>query len=98
MPQVSTRGAALCERASEAVNIGAVVRLQDLIEESEWEVTIVDTFSADPESGRISNECPIGEALIGRQAGEMIEVEVPAGVERYKVVSVQFPSNGGKPL
>jgi transcription elongation factor GreA len=98
MPQVSTRSAALCERDSEAVNIGATIRLQDLTEEIEWEVTIVDTFSADPETGRISNECPIGEALVGRQAGDVIEVQVPAGVGRYKVVSVHFLSNGGKPL
>lgn len=71
-----------------SVVTGSIVRLQIQGEAAEWEVMIVDTEEADPESDRISNECPIGEALIGRKAGDVVSVEVPSGKVHYRVLAV----------
>jgi transcription elongation factor GreA len=50
--------------------------------------TIVGSAEAKPAEGRISNESPVGRALIGKRVGENVEVMVPAGVQRFKVTSI----------
>jgi transcription elongation factor GreA len=50
--------------------------------------TIVGAQEADPLEGKISNESPLGEALMGRETGENVEVTVPAGVQVYRIISV----------
>ena len=74
------------------IDAGAVVRLREARTKDEWQVALVATHEADPETDRISTECPIGEALLGRRAGETVEVEVPAGVLRYRILSVSWPN------
>lgn len=70
---------------------GSVVRLKDPNGTEEWEVMIVSTHQADPDADHISDECPVGEALLGRRAGDIIRVEVPLGIVHYRVVSVEPP-------
>ncbi|HEU4753424.1 MAG TPA: GreA/GreB family elongation factor, partial [Armatimonadota bacterium] len=77
-----------------AIATGSVVRLLVLDDADEWEVTIVDTEQADPDASRISNECPIGEALLGRRPGDVVAVAVPSGVVQYRVLSVGEPGDG----
>lgn len=72
----------------ERIATGSLVRLRELGEGGEWEVTIVSSGPADPEADCISDVCPIGEALLGRRAGDVVLVEVPLGTVRYRVVSV----------
>lgn len=72
----------------EVIATGSSVRLQGFSEADEWEVLIVSSAEADPEADRISNECPIGEALLGRRPGDTIFVEVPSGTVQYRVISV----------
>ena len=72
----------------EVIATGSSVRLQGFSEVEEWEVLIVSSAEADPEADRISNECPIGEALLGRRPGDTILVEVPSGTVQYRVISV----------
>jgi len=72
----------------DTVNLGSKVKLYD--EEFAEEVTylLVGSAEADPMEGRISNESPLGEALLGRKAGEVVTVEAPAGLVKYKVLEI----------
>ena len=51
--------------------------------------TIVGSVEAAPEAGRISNESPVGRALLGRKKGEAVTVSVPAGDSTYTIVSIR---------
>ena len=77
------------ETPADTVGIGSVVTLQDLEGSEESEVTLVGSYEADPENDRISNECPIGEALLNRKIGETVEVTIPSGKARYKILSIR---------
>lgn len=70
-----------------AVNIGCTVVLEDA--QKELKYRIVGSTEADPAKGYISNESPIGKALLGKKTGEMVEVTVPAGAKTYKVKKIQ---------
>ncbi len=70
------------------VTIGSLVRVRDLGTGEETEYWIVGSAEADPLQARISNESPVGRALLGRRPGEVVEVQVPAGVLRLQVVSL----------
>ena len=61
------------------VSLGSKVDFVDQDGEA-YSYEIVGTTEADVESGRISNECPIGNALLGRKAGETVNVKVPNGI------------------
>jgi transcription elongation factor GreA len=50
--------------------------------------TIVGSAEAKPAEGRISNESPVGRALIGKKVGDNVEVMVPAGIQRFKITSI----------
>ncbi len=70
------------------VHVGSVVKVYD--EEFDEEVTyyIVGTSEVSVFENRISNECPVGEALMGRSAGDEVEVETAAGINKYRIISV----------
>ena len=70
------------------VGIGKKVLVLDVEENEELELTIVGTTEADPKQNKISNESPIGAALIGTKKGQEIEVEAPAGVMKFKVLKI----------
>lgn len=69
------------------VALGSQVRVRD--DEGYEEMwTIVGSAEADPRNGRISNESPVGQALIGRQPGEAVEVQTPAGLTRLEILEI----------
>lgn len=70
------------------VGIGSKVTIE-INAKSKKEVTIVGNYEADPLSGKISSNSPIGKALLGRKTGDKIEVEVPAGKNFYKILKIQ---------
>ncbi len=70
------------------VAVGSRVRLRDAASGEEVEYDIVGALEADPAEQRISNQSPLGEALIGHSAGESIEVQTPAGPSSYVILSV----------
>ncbi|MBM3471097.1 MAG: transcription elongation factor GreA [Armatimonadetes bacterium] len=74
--------------AGDAVSVGATVRLKDLATGAELRYTIVGSPEADPLLDLISNESPVGEALIGRKKGETVQIRVPAGEIRYKILEI----------
>ena len=72
----------------DTVGIGSTVTLQTSDGNRET-YTIVGSVEANAIEGKISNESPVGQALLGKRMGQEIEVEVPAGKQRLKVVKVQ---------
>lgn len=74
--------------SGDVVSVGATVRLKDLATGGETRYTIVGSPEADPLLDLISNESPVGQALIGRKKGETVKVQVPAGEIRYKILEI----------
>ncbi|MCI8281560.1 MAG: transcription elongation factor GreA [Lachnospiraceae bacterium] len=71
------------------INIGCKVRIYDCEFEEELEYKIVGSTEANSLQGKISNESPVGKALIGAKVGETVKVETQAGVLEYKVLEIQ---------
>lgn len=69
-------------------HIGSKVRILDLEENEEYEYTIVGSDEADLDIGRISNESPVGRALIGIKEGEIAIVEAPFGEYQVRLLAV----------
>ncbi|MDR7523174.1 MAG: transcription elongation factor GreA [Armatimonadota bacterium] len=74
--------------ASDVVAVGSTVRLRDLAGGGEISLTIVGSAEADPLRDRISNESPVGQALIGRKQGETVTVRVPDGILKYTILEI----------
>lgn len=70
------------------VQIGNTVKVLDMEFDEEVEYTIVGTTEADITQNKISNESPIGSALLGAKKNEIVEVQVPVGISKYKVLSI----------
>ncbi|MBH7209552.1 transcription elongation factor GreA [Clostridioides difficile] len=71
------------------VTIGSIVKVKDLEFDEELEYTIVGSTEADPYDGKISNESPVGKALLGRAAKEVVEVQVPDGVAKFEILEIR---------
>ena len=74
--------------SNEHVHVGSSVRLQNLRTDSEVTYKIVGSNEANPSDGKISDESPVGAALIGHSVGDAVEVEVPVGVIGFKVLEI----------
>ena len=74
-----------------AVNVGLQVTVKDIERKRDATYRIVGSAEADPSAGRLSNESPVGRALMGRKKGETVEVSVPAGVLKLKIVNISRP-------
>ena len=70
------------------VQVGNTVKVLDMEFDEEVEYTIVGTTEADITQNKISNESPIGSALLGEKKNQIVEVQVPAGVSKYKILSI----------
>ena len=71
------------------INVGCTVKVYDEEFEEELEFKIVGSSEANSLQGKISNESPVGKALIGRSIGDVVEVETQAGVISYKVLAIE---------
>ena len=71
------------------VFVGAVVWILDIEENDEYDVTIVGTNESDSLSNKISNESPLGAALMNAEVGEIVTVSAPAGEFQYKVLDIK---------
>src|SRR5690606_22836999 len=76
------------EIATDVVGIGTRVRVKDLEYDEEYEYTIVGSAEADPSQYKISNESPVGRALLGQKVGSVVEVNVPAGIVRLEILEI----------
>ncbi len=70
------------------ISIGCLVRVLDVEYDEEEEYKLVGSSEASSLQNKISNESPFGKALIGAKVGDIVEVEAPAGVIKYKVLSI----------
>ena len=70
------------------VSIGCSVKILDCEFDEELEYKIVGSTEANSLKGKISNESPVGKALLGKQVGDTVIVETPAGEVSYKVLSI----------
>ncbi|MGI6450647.1 MAG: transcription elongation factor GreA [Desulfitobacteriia bacterium] len=73
----------------DVVAIGCTIVLQDIEFGDQEEYTIVGSAEADPAVNKISNESPVGKAVLGQQKGSTVEVNVPAGILRYKILDIR---------
>lgn len=71
------------------VNLGSVVTIRDLEFDEDDKYEIVGSQEADPANGKVSDESPLGRALMGKLAGDSVEVEAPAGVIRYRIIAIE---------
>ena len=71
------------------VTVGSIVKLHDFDFDEEIEYSIVGSAEADPFEGKISNESPVGSALLGARVGEVVEVQVPDGTNKFKVLDIR---------
>lgn len=74
---------------TDLVSIGSTVLLKDIEFDEQVEYTIVGSAEADPASNKISNESPVGRALLGKTSGSMVEVAVPAGTIRFQILDIK---------
>lgn len=72
----------------DVVNIGSVVKVKEVGTTNEETYSIVGSAETDPLEGKISNESPVGRALLGKKVGEIADVEIPDGVLKFEVVSI----------
>ena len=70
------------------INIGCTVLVYDIEFEEEIEFKIVGSTEANSLEGKISNESPVGKALIGKSVNDVVEVETQAGIVEYKVLKI----------
>ncbi|MFL0195160.1 transcription elongation factor GreA [Clostridium sp. WILCCON 0269] len=73
----------------DVVGIGSIVKVKDYDLEEEVEYLIVGSAEADPINNKISNESPVGKGLVGKKPGDIIEIQVPDGVSKYKILNIR---------
>lgn len=71
------------------VAVGSTVRVKDLSAGDEITYMIVGSAEADPDQDKISNESPVGRALLGKRKGDTVEVTAPAGKIRYSILQIK---------
>ena len=71
------------------INVGCAVKVYDITFDEEMEFKIVGSTEANSLEGKISNESPVGKALIGAHTNDIVEVEMPSGIMKYKVLEIQ---------
>lgn len=73
---------------TDTINVGAKVRLYDIEFDETCEYKIVGSNEANPDIGKISDESPVGAALLGHKVGDRVEIETPGGTIAYDVVEI----------
>ncbi|SHE43248.1 transcription elongation factor GreA [Clostridium fallax] len=77
------------EISTDTVSIGTTVKVKDYEFDEEVEYTLVGSAEADPMNDKISNESPVGEALIGKKVGDVVEVNAPQGIIKLEILEIK---------
>ena len=77
------------EISTDKVSVGTTVKVQDVDTGDTYEYAIVGAEEADPYEDKISNESPVGAALMGSTVGAVLDIEVPMGTLKYKVLEIK---------
>ncbi len=88
LEQLVATAKTISKTPTDVVSLGSITRLRTS-EDREHCYTIVGAFEAKPSSGLISNESPVGRALLGHKVGDMVIVSTPGGVKEYTIVSIE---------
>jgi transcription elongation factor GreA len=75
--------------AKDVVSIGSMVRLRDLEANKTFEYRIVGSAEANPAENKLSNESPVGKAILGRKKGEVVQVAAPRGALKFKILEIK---------
>ena len=75
--------------STETVGVGTKVRLREAKSDEDIEYTIVGSVEADPASHKLSNESPVGMAIMGHKPGDKVKVNVPRGTKTFTVVAIE---------
>ncbi|MDD5692460.1 MAG: transcription elongation factor GreA [Candidatus Omnitrophica bacterium] len=70
------------------VLIGATVKLKDMDTDEELEYTLVSELESDYAQGKISVTSPVGSGLLGHKENEVVEIKIPAGILKYKIIRI----------
>jgi transcription elongation factor GreA len=73
----------------DVVSIGSTVRLRDLDANKTFEYRIVGSAEANPAENKLSNESPVGKAILGRKKGEVVQVAAPRGALKFKILEIK---------
>ena len=76
------------DKSKDKIKMESVVKLHDVEYDEDIEYTIVGSSEADSLNNKISNESPLGPALIGKKVGDTVKIEAPVGEIEYKIISV----------
>jgi len=76
------------EVSTDDVRIGVTVKIKDVDFDEEFSYTMVGDAEADFDSGKISLASPVGKGLLGHKIGDIVEIQVPARVLHYKIISI----------
>jgi transcription elongation factor GreA len=71
------------------VSVGSIVSLKDIEFGDLVEYAIVGTAESDPFHNKISNESPVGKAILGKQKGSIVDINVPAGIIQYEIIDIK---------
>lgn len=74
--------------STDKVSLGSKVTVKDIENDLDMEFTVVGSAETNPYEGRISNESPVGSALLGRKTGDIVEVQVPDGLTKYEILTI----------
>lgn len=74
--------------STDKVSLGSKVTVKDIENDYDMEFTVVGSAETNPYEGRISNESPVGSALLGRKTGDIVEVQVPDGLTKYEILTI----------
>ena len=77
------------KKSKSVVTMGCKVVVRDMELEEDMEYTLVGTAEADPEAMRISNESPLGAAILGQKVKKVVEVQAPVGTIKYKIMEIK---------
>lgn len=77
------------EISTEQVSVGSTVLVKDMEYDEEMEYIIVSSAEANPNENKISNESPVGKAIMGHSVGSTVEVTVPAGTVKYEIIAIR---------
>ena len=72
------------------VGVGATLEVYDCEFEENMTLKIMGSIESDPTIGQISNESPLGRALLGKEVGDEVSVATPAGCQKYKILSIKY--------
>ncbi|HEX3268497.1 MAG TPA: transcription elongation factor GreA [Gaiellaceae bacterium] len=77
------------EISKDTVSVGSKVRIRDVAAKQTFEYHIVGSAEANPAENKLSNESPVGKAIIGKKKGETVEVSAPRGAMKFKILEIK---------